>query len=274
MQQFPFARFLKFWRGVHGLSQEELAFRLDSSPRHISRLENDSSRPSESMVVEIARTLELGKRDTKHLLIAAGYAPLEEKLDFHAPELKWLRKAVVLSLRALDPYPATVTDSSTNFLMVNRGWVGFFSSYIPPESLAKFTNNYDFIASSHGIGALSSGWEDTLSVILMSLQQRALFTDDAADIAVQQRLASHPNVPEDWQQRAARLEPMASFRVEIELQGQLQRFFSVNTHIGTLGPVAFGAEPQLTINTLYPEDDNLDLSPLLERNLEHPMLYY
>ncbi|WP_373091958.1 helix-turn-helix domain-containing protein, partial [Zhongshania sp.] len=50
-----FGRFLKFWRGVHGMSQETLAGRLGSSPRHISRMENGSSRASEAMVLDIAR---------------------------------------------------------------------------------------------------------------------------------------------------------------------------------------------------------------------------
>ena len=100
-----FGRFLKFWRSVHELSQEELGFRLDSSPRHISRIENGSSRPSEAIILDIGRVLKLGNRDLNHLLIAAGYAPREDEVDFHAPELKWLRKAMTLNLRALDPYP-------------------------------------------------------------------------------------------------------------------------------------------------------------------------
>jgi transcriptional regulator with XRE-family HTH domain len=58
-----FGRFLKFWRSVHEVSQEELAFRLDRSPRHISRIENGISRLSESIILEIGRVLELGNRD-------------------------------------------------------------------------------------------------------------------------------------------------------------------------------------------------------------------
>ena len=272
--ELAFGRFLKFWRGVHGLSQEELAHRIDSSPRHISRMENGSSRPSEAIVLEITRVLELGKRDSVHLLISAGYAPAEEKLDFNAPELKWLRKAMTLTLRALDPYPAALTDSSTNFLMVNKGWVGFYLKNVPQRTLNKFTNHYDFLFSRKGAGTIVSDWEDTLSVILMSVQQRVMFTNDPADEAIQQRLESHPNVPEDWKQRAAKLEPMASFRVQIEIDGALKRFFSVNSMVDPLGPASYGSEPHFTLNTLYPEDENLDLSALIEGDLKHPLLFY
>lgn len=274
MHELAFSRFIKFWRTVHGLSQEELAFRLDSSPRHISRMENGSSRPSESMVEEISRVLELGKRDSNHMLISAGYAPPEERLNFHAPNMKWLRTAMTRTLRALDPYPATLADSSSNFLMVNRGWVGFYRKQVAVDVLDTYSNHYDFLFSRQAAGHILSDWENTLSVILMSLQQRALFTNDAADLALQSRLASHPNVPDDWQQRAARLEPMASFRVQIEMDGCLQQFFSVSSEVGILGPAAYGSEPDLTINTLYPSDESLDLSALIEDELKHPLLFY
>ncbi|MDJ0853125.1 MAG: helix-turn-helix transcriptional regulator [Myxococcota bacterium] len=41
-----FGRLLRFWRGVFQRTQEDLALELDSSPRHISRLENGRVQPS------------------------------------------------------------------------------------------------------------------------------------------------------------------------------------------------------------------------------------
>lgn len=272
--ELAFSRFLKFWRGLRELSQEELAHRLASSPRHISRLENGVSRPGETMVKDIARVLELGQRDSNHLLVSAGYIPIEKPADFHAPELKWLRKAMTLTLRGLDPYPTIVMDSSANILMVNKGWVGFFSKSIPRQSLDKVTNHFDFLFSHKGAGNLLSNWENTLSAILMSLQQTALFTNNPADQEILDRLASYPNVPEDWQQRGANFEPMASFRVQMEFNGALHRFFSVSSTVSAMGPVAYASEPRLILNTLYPTDENLDLSPIISGELEHPLLFY
>lgn len=269
-----FGRFLKFWREVHCLSQQDLADRLDSSARHISRLETGNSRPSETMVLEIAKVMDLGRRDLTHLLIAAGFAPREEKVDFNAPELKWLRKAMLMNLRALDPYPASVVDSSTNILMVNRGWVSFFSRIVTQEVLASVTNFYDFLFSHSGAGNIVSDWSDTLSAILMSIQQTALFTGEAGTMNTVARLQAYPSVPSDWRQRAARTEPMASFRVQLNIDGELKRFFSVGTMVGALGPSAFASEPKLSIMTLYPEaDDDAILEPL-EEDLTHPLLFY
>jgi len=113
-----------------------------------------------------------------------------------------------------------------------------------------------------------------LSVILMSLQQGVLMGQDPSAQAMLDRLVKSPNVPKDWQQRGARLEPMSSFRVQAEFNGRLEKFFSVSQTVGALGPNAFVSEPRLTVNTLYPEDENLDLSSLIEGELKHPLLFY
>lgn len=272
--ELAFGRFLKFWRGVHQVSQEELAHRLDSSPRHISRLENGSSRPSEAMIEDIAKALALRARDRNHLRISAGYTPQEDKINFHAPELKWLRKAMKLTLRAMDPYPAVLLDSANNIVMVNKAWVGFYRATIPAAKLDKVTNHFEFLFSRQGAGTLMSGWQDTLSMIVMAVKQSALLTRDPDEAATLEKLLQNPNVPDDWAQRCTTLEPMASFRVQAEFDGVLRRFYSVSQTVGALGPVAYNSEPRLTISTLYPEDDDLDMSSIVSDTLRHPLLNY
>ncbi len=67
---------------------------------------------------------------------------------------------------------------------------------------------------------------------------------------------------------------MASYRIQVDFDGALQRFFNVSQTVGAMGPNAYVSEPQLTVNTLYPEDETLDLSALIEGNLKHPLLAY
>ncbi len=267
-----FGRFLKFWRSVHKVSQEQLAALINFSPRHISRLENGVSRPSLSMANDIASALCLGQRDSNHLLIAAGFVPKLSQLDFQAPELKWLRKAMTLSLRALDPYPAMVVNDFNDILMVNRGWVGLYTQTITKAALDQVTNNYEFLFSRDGVGIFISGWEDTLSVILMSLEQKTLFSNDPRDRTMRDRLAKHKNVPSDWRQRASKLEPMSSFRMQINLNGEIKKFINVQSTVSTLGPAAVLSGPSLHINMLYPEDHALDLWQFCSSDLNHPLL--
>ena len=273
-QSLVFARFLKFWRGVHQISQQELAFRINSSARHISRLESGSSRPSESMVMEISNSLELGNRDRNHLLIAAGFAPTQSKVDIHSPELKWLRKAMTMNLRALDPYPTVLLDSAANIVMVNRSWVSFFQHSIDHETLQQADNYYEFLFSPHIAGPVLRDWEDAFSLILMAVKQQTLFSNDPEEIATQRQLEANKAAPSNWQQRAAQLEPMASFRLQIELNGTQQRFYNVSSTVGALGPTAYASEPNLTIQTLYPDNEELDLSALMTNPCSHPRLFY
>ena len=170
---------------------------LDSSSRHIIRLENGHSLPSKAMVKSIARELSMGQRDTNHLLISAGFTPVNQPADFDSDEFRWLRKAMTLTLHALDPYPAALTDETANILMVNRGWVGFYEGAIPRDTLKNVSNHFDFLFSRQGAQHLLSNWEDTLSVILMSLQQNVLLTGNQPSEEILNTLLKSPNVPED-----------------------------------------------------------------------------
>ena len=270
-----FGIFLKFWRNLHQLSQEELAFRHGSSPRHISRLENGSSRPSEKFIEEIAEVLTLGERDRNHLRMSAGYSPMQKKISFNDPQLKWLRKAMRLTLKSMDPYPTTLTDSVGNLLMVNRGWVGFYQKTLPNVDINKVHNVYDFMFGRDGSGPIISDWDNTLSMILMALQQDTMLSEGEGEEkkALLERLLKNPTVPNDWKQRAATLEPMASFRLQINYDGSLEQFYNVNQTVGAMGPAAYASQPNLTITTLYPEDETIDLTNLMAGDLDHPLLF-
>jgi len=270
----PFAKFLKFWREVHELSQEDLAARLDSSTRHISRLENSSSRPSENFIEDIAKTLDLGERDRNHLRIAAGFNAKQTPTSFLDPQLKWLRNVMRLTLQSLDPHPTTLTDSVGNIMMVNKAWVGFYQKALPRIKLDDFDNIYDFIFSSEGSGPIISDADNTRSLILMSVQQAVMLDDSEEKKQLLDRLLKSPNIPANWKQRAANLEPMASFKLQIKVENSLLQFYSVSHNFGGAGPTAYISEPKLTINTLYPIDESMDLSPLSNGDIRHPLLDY
>lgn len=274
IENLAFGRFLKFWRNLHHLSQEELAFRHDCSPRHISRLENGFSRPSEIFIEELAEVLNLGERDRNHLRLSAGYSPKQDKIDFNAPQMKWLRNAMRLSLRSMDPYPATLADSCGKILMVNKGWVAFYQKILPGTDLDKIDNAYDFIFSRSGSGPIFSDWDNTRSLILMAIKQETILTENEDQIELLERLSKQPGVPHDWQERAAKIEPMASFKLQINFNNALNKFYYINKTVGAMGPTAYVSEPKLTISTLYPEDETIDLSLLLDHPVSHPLLFY
>ena len=269
----PFGLFLKFWRDVHQLSQEDLAALNDCSTRQISRLENGSSRPSESFVEQLAESLKLGERDRNHLRIAGGFGPRQKPMNLDDPSLNWLKNAMRLTLRNQDPYPSSLIDSMGNLLMVNQSWIGLYKATLPHVDLDKVDNIFDFMFSSNGSSSITTDRDNMLSMLLMALQQEVMLNNSPQKQALLQRLLKMPNTPTNWKQRAAKLEPMSSFQVEILYKGKIHKFYSVNQTIGALGPAAYASEPNLTISTLYPEDENLDLSLLINDELSHPLLF-
>lgn len=269
-----FGPLLKFWRNVHGLSQESLALSAESSTRHISCLENGKSHPSRSMIEKLSEVMNLGERDSCYLQLAAGYLPAAKMVDFHDPKFSWLRKAMILTLKAMDPYPAALMDRYGKLIMVNRGWVALYSTLVPKEELDKADNHYQWMLAHQENNTQSEVKKNTLSLILMAMKQESLLSPDGEYLDMLDRLLALPDVPNDWEKRAASLEPQASFRVQIDINHVQQNFFSVSQMVGALGPTSFVSEPRLIINTLYPENSDLDLSKYMNDKLSHPLLAY
>jgi hypothetical protein len=60
----------------------------------------------------------------------------------------------------------------------------------------------------------------------------------------------------------------------MNIGGSLTRFFSVNSNVGAMGPNAYISEPNITVNVLFPEDESMQLDPLIAGELTHPLLFY
>jgi transcriptional regulator with XRE-family HTH domain len=269
-----FGPLLKFWRNTHELSQEALALSADSSTRHISCLENGKSHPSRAMIDKLSEVLNLGERDSCYLQLAAGYLPAAKFIDFHDPKYNWLKKAMILTLKAMDPFPAALMDRYGKLLMVNKGWIGFHRQVASQAALEQAQNHYEFLFAHHQEHTPSEVKKNTLALILMAMKQESLLSQDSNFADMFDALLALPDVPSDWEKRAASLEPQASFKVQMDINHVQQNFYSVSQMVGALGPTSFVSEPRLIINTLYPENPDLDLSQHMSDDLSHPLLAY
>jgi transcriptional regulator with XRE-family HTH domain len=269
-----FGPLLKFWRNIHGLSQEALALSAESSTRHISCLENGKAHPSRAMIDKLSEVLTLGERDSCYLQVSAGYLPAAKAVDFHDPKFNWLRNAMILTLKAMDPFPAALMDCFGKLLMVNKGWVAFHGATVSKQDLDAADNHYEFLFSHQHNSTPSEVKKNTLALILMAIKQESLLSQNPDYQGIFDGLLALPDVPHDWEQRAAGLEPQASFRVQMDINHVQQNFYSVSQTVGALGPTSFVSEPRLIINTLYPENPDLDLSKNMRPGLKHPLLVY
>jgi len=115
---------LREWRRRRRLSQFDLAFEADISPRHLSFLETGRSQPSRGMVLHLAERLDIPLRERNALLTAAGYAPVFPERSLADPAMDAARRAVDLVLAGHEPYPA---------LAIDRHWMLVASNQaIPP----------------------------------------------------------------------------------------------------------------------------------------------
>ncbi|MEQ3696235.1 MAG: helix-turn-helix domain-containing protein [Pseudomonadales bacterium] len=267
-----FGRLLKFWRQLHGFSQEALALELDSSTRHISCLENAKAHPSLPMVEHLASALSLKERDRCYLMMSAGYTPEVASVDFNDPNYKWLRSAMHRSVMALDPHPAALINRYGELLMVNRAWVGLYRQLFNEEDLNKQVNHYDLLFAGQAKAGKSTLGDNAMALVIMALQQEALISNDPRYQPVLKRLYENENTPADWADVAAGLEPMASYRIQLPVDAELATFFAVNQTVGATGPASYVSEPRLTIVTLYPENIEVDLSSFIGHQYSHPLL--
>lgn len=117
----PVGALLRDWRRRRHFSQLDLSIEAGISSRHLSFVETGRAQPSRSMVLQLATTLDVPKREQNQLLVAAGYAPAFHERTLDDPELAAVRAGVDRVLRAYEPCPCLVVDRGWNIVMTNSG---------------------------------------------------------------------------------------------------------------------------------------------------------
>jgi len=274
-QPGPFGRLLRFWRTSFGISQEELALETGVSARHVSFLETGRSLPGRAMVTKLSQVFGLAPTDVNTLLVAAGFAAESAHLDLAAPDLRWLRKSLDLSVRALDPWSAAVHDKYGNVHMVNRGWLALHRELVDAGALQQPINSYHLFFAENGLRPHLVEWEDVACRLLMTLQQEVLLSGDSAAEELLAQLLRYPSIPAAWRRRGAEIAHQHSFKVHLRMPDGNTRCFLNTVH--TVGATPYVGEPRLLISILTPEDLRADFSRaalLADVSLQHPLLHY
>src|SRR5262245_44720880 len=148
-----FGRAMRFWRGVFGLSQEELAERLQVSLKHVSYLETGRSHPSEALVHRLGQLLGLGRRDLQFLAIAANHFTLPPQ-PLQSAFSNEEAKPLIATLQSFDPFPAYVTDPYGDIYLVNRAWAAVRRAGLGDAIDRPDANSYRFFF-------MRGGWRET-----------------------------------------------------------------------------------------------------------------
>jgi len=232
---------IRHWRHARRMSQSELAARAQTSARNLSFIENDRSKPSESLLERLAEALEIPDKE-RHLLfrsahVGRAYAPM----DLDSPEMSELRDVLHRTLQRFDPYPAVLMDRTFRHLASNEStvrmllWLGV--------DLAKFRdrsiNMVELLLDPTALGAHLTNWREIGRHAIQRLYRDAVLEDPDGQLAAQlERLLAIEGVPDEWRiPTEGPSDPLARFRFEKD--GHELELDSLIMTIGTPMDVSF-----------------------------------
>jgi transcriptional regulator with XRE-family HTH domain len=244
-------RLLREWRLGRRRSQLDLALDAGVSPRHLSYVETGKSRPSASLVEQLAETLDIPLRERNALLLAAGHAPRYRETSLEAAELERSRQAIDLILDHHNPFPAFVVNRYWDVLIANRGLERLFGRLLgrPPRHM----NILHQIFDPDDVRPLIAGWEDLAGDLLRHVHV------DVANLPTDLRLRllldeilSYPGAPQSWRSSGAGAGPLPTIETRFRYGSSELRFFSTMTTFAGARDVTLS---ELRIESMFPADE-------------------
>lgn len=265
------------------MSQEDLAWKVGVSTRHIGFLEVGRSQPTREMVHRIAQSFHLKHRDTCYLLQATGFLPQGQEVG--PDEKKFLHHALITAMRNQDPHPSGVIDVYGEVLMLNKAMLRLLLDHIDHALLQPPMNINSVALSQQGLQSYVVHWENFACLRLISLQQEILLIEDSRKIKLLEELVAYPGIPQNWQRRAVEMTHQDdSVRESLTLKHGYQipmHLRDGNVYNYLLFNTTVGVNPALKLNflitTLYPEDGRIYTSAedlARDTTLQHPLLFY
>ena len=191
----PVGALLREWRGRRRLSQLDLAYDADISPRHLSFLETGRARPSRDMVLRLAERLEVPLRERNVLLTAAGFAPVYPERPLTDPALDAARAAVQLVLTART-VPGASRDRRWNLVASNRAVAPLLAG-ADPALLTPPVNVLRLGLHPNGVAPRILNLPQWRAHLLDRLGRQSDATADPALAALLRELHDYPAPPSD-----------------------------------------------------------------------------
>ncbi len=167
---------LRRWRRLRGMSQLDLALKAGISSRHVSFVENGRAVPSRSVVLQLAKSLEIPLREQNALLNAAGYANVFSEGRLDGLELEQAVKAIRLLLDKLEPYPTWVLDRLWNLRKMNRAAARLLGVFLGAEQLALLgspVNILRLVLSPDLLRPYIANWEELAPLLIARMRREA-----------------------------------------------------------------------------------------------------
>jgi transcriptional regulator with XRE-family HTH domain len=167
--------FLRFWRKHNRMSQMDLALEVGISTKHLSFVETGRSKPSRSLVLNMAQSLKLPLRHRNSFLKAAGYASEFGEEPFNGKKMEIVRQALQRMLEKHEPYPAFVVNATYNILMTNSGYEQMIKLLVGEHALKKYDNVYHLTFAEDGLRPYIKDWPGDRAIYAESTVGRGGF---------------------------------------------------------------------------------------------------
>lgn len=249
---------LREWRTRRRLSQLDLSSRTGVSTRHLSCVETGRSKPSRDLLVYLADELDMPRRATNDLLLAAGFAPVFSHLDLGADELTAARTAMRLVLDGNDRRPTTVIDTRWNLVDANAAafWLAGGVDdelLVPPINVARLTLH------PLGMAGRIENLDEFAPHLLRVMRRTHATTGDPELVGLIDECSAYVGRADH---RSTSAGDGVVLPMRVRVGGDLLTFMSTVTTFGAAHDVTLA---ELSIETLYPADDQtrsvLDTEP-------------
>ncbi len=251
-----FPTLLREHRARRRLSQEQLAFLANVSPRHLSCMETGKAQPSRQMVLLLARALELELREKNSLLLSAGYAAAYPTTPLDALAMTPVSRAMDLLLAQQEPYGAVLLDRLWNVRRMNAGAQRLLMAFLDPRLVPLSVATNLVRASLHPDGLRSHivNFPEVAALLLERLERsHHAHPEDAERHALLQEVRGYPGLDCLAGTLPSGAAPVAVLQLRLGA-GQL-KLFSMLTTLGT--PLDVTAE-DLTIESFFPADEETE----------------
>ncbi len=252
---------LRAWRGKRKVSQMALALEVGVSPRHLSFVETGRANASAALVMQLARQLGLGLRESNELLLAAGFAPRFPETDFESAALANVRGAMQRLVAAHDPYPGVVMNRHWNIVHANQAATRMLR-LLPPSLATPSVNMLRASLHPEGFAAMTENFDAWGRHLVDAIEGMARTSLDPAVAALRDEVLAYPNV----QRLMAQPQPSAAapsrasaagsdallLPCVMRLGGQRLSLFSTKLALTTPLDVTLS---ELLIELFYPNDE-------------------
>lgn len=242
---------LREWRMRRRLSQLELAYDAEISPKHLSFVETGRSHPSREMLLHLAAQMEIPLRDRNVLLASAGFAPVFPERSLTDQSMEPVRSAVEVILSGHEPNPAIAIDRRWVLHAANKA-AGLLTAMVERSLLEPPVNVLRLCLHPKGLAPHIANYSEWRRHLITHLDRQVQITGDQILSTLVEELREYPR-PRGVARGESDGAHDTGIAVPLRLNtpaGQLS-FLSVTTVFGT--PIEITLE-ELAIESFFPAD--------------------